>query len=137
MEQKSSGNKAHLMNRYPQIGFYLAHCDFSRYELFSDESKFNAKRDDTYLYSLGEIDKECSAWQQSLNLNNIDTLYVYGLALGYYANELKSWLNSSVKKQLIFFRRRLSGNRCFFKNRFSRRAFKKSSDSFAFCKKLG
>ncbi len=45
---------------------------------------------------------EAKTWFDSLNLDKIEVLYVYGLGLGYAYDAAAAWLKKSRKRQLIF-----------------------------------
>jgi hypothetical protein len=89
--------------RYADIAFMLSCQPFEAFTLFRDhEEQWNARRGDFLLHS-AHIEKEVRLWKQRLDLETIDTLYVYGLGLGYYFQALKEWLDAEKERLVIFF----------------------------------
>lgn len=50
------------------------------------------------IYSL----EEAQVWQKTIDLGEIEVLYVYGVALGYQYEVLKEWLQENPQNQLVF-----------------------------------
>lgn len=55
-----------------------------------------------YLHSKENIAIEARQWFSMHDLTDVDWLIVYGIGLGFYYKELKSWLKSSLNHHLIF-----------------------------------
>lgn len=53
-------------------------------------------------YSSYSAKKEMETWAESLPLDRIDVLYVYGIGLGYAFHVLESWLTQSASHYLVF-----------------------------------
>lgn len=93
-------HQALLMQRFPEIGFFLSFAPFEPLEFFlSEDHLLNAGR--TPLYS-SSIQKEVDTWFSQLKLEGLEILYVYGLGLGYYFLPLKKWLKEQKGRKLIF-----------------------------------
>lgn len=53
------------------------------------------------LYSDDPV-KEATEWFASLDLRHINTIYIYGIGLGYYYEAAKSWLSEDRNRYLVF-----------------------------------
>ncbi len=80
-----------LQARFPAIAFELAYGSYEKTYHFSDT-----------------IEKEIQEWKNSLVLEAIDVLYVYGTGFGYSYKELKSWLHERKERKLVFFEDNIS-----------------------------
>lgn len=55
-----------------------------------------------YLHSESSAFREAQLWFLSLDLKNIETVYVYGIGLGYYYDVVQSWLKENPRRHVIF-----------------------------------
>lgn len=76
-------NAALLYEKYPEIAF--------QYSCTSFEKKYSE-----------EVEDDSLVWRQSLPLDHIDTLYIYGLASVAYYRVMKDWLREKKERALIF-----------------------------------
>lgn len=76
-------NASLLYEKYPEIAFQYSCVSF----------------EDT---SSEKIEDDSFSFIQSLSLDQIDTLYVYGLSCGIYYRALKEWLREKKERALIF-----------------------------------
>lgn len=60
------------------------------------------KEKNQFLHSPEGPEKEAVRWASTLKLKEINTLFVYGLGLGYYYEPLKEWLMESLDNYLVF-----------------------------------
>lgn len=51
--------------------------------------------------------EEAAEWFKSLDLKGIDTLFVYGIGLGYYYEAALDWLKEKKERRIVFFERDL------------------------------
>lgn len=77
----------------------LSFC-LTKNEELNLEIEYQGKKD--YLHSQENALKEACEWFSSLNLNNIQVLYIYGVGLGYYYDAAESWLRKSPEHYLTF-----------------------------------
>lgn len=84
METVSSGNKVHLLERYPELLFLLSYSPFVP---FSSYPSYDPK--------------EVEQWIKKIHLEGVDILYIYGLSGDHYV-ALKSWLREKKDRRLIF-----------------------------------
>lgn len=97
-----------LAKRFPDISFLLTVHPEPSLELTQDgRGYFNVKGIKGPIYS-EDVAEEVQAWKESLFLEGIDILYVYGIGLGYYYESLKSWLSERPERVLVFFEDDLS-----------------------------
>jgi len=89
-----------LIDRYPDIGFYLATSPFEPFELFLQGREWNARRGAFYLHA--HASQEVDHFLSVLSLEETDVLYVYGLGLGYHYEALKKWLHAKKERSLVF-----------------------------------
>jgi hypothetical protein len=90
-----------MMERSPEIGFFLNHYPF---DSLSEELIL-------HLDDPSQMEK----WDTSLDLEGIDTLYVFGLGLGYAYDLLKEWLDAKRGRCLIFLEENLGNIEAFLK----------------------
>lgn len=91
-----------LMERFPKIALF-AHTFQSDYQFFyTDRKELNAKKDKQCIHHEGSIESEINQWRQTLDLEDKEAIYIYGIGLGYPYLALYSWLKESEKKDLIF-----------------------------------
>jgi len=57
---------------------------------------------ETYYHSNYNAAREAGNWFNSLDLKEVDALYVYGVGAGHYYDAVKPWLDESVKRYLVF-----------------------------------
>jgi len=92
-----------LQTRFPEIAFTLSFGDLEPLELFREDSGYlNGRTSKGFLYgkdTAGEI----RSWKESLFLEGIDVLYVYGIGLGYHYLAMKEWLEEKKERMLVFF----------------------------------
>ncbi|MCB1112138.1 MAG: motility associated factor glycosyltransferase family protein [Chlamydiales bacterium] len=55
-----------------------------------------------YLHSQANPHQEAEQWAKTIELNSIDTLFVFGVGLGYYYNELRGWLKENANRAVVF-----------------------------------
>jgi hypothetical protein len=96
-----------LYERFPEIGFFLSFTPFHPFELFENaQGEWNARKERAgtlhYLHAEEGIAREVAAWFKKLQLDEVETLYIYGLGLGYYYEPLKEWLKAKRERALIF-----------------------------------
>lgn len=78
---------------------YLTHLTMT----FEDINGYsNLKKENYYFHDKSNPLLEAKEWHENLNLEKIDVLYVYGVGLGYYYEEIKSWLNENSQRNLVF-----------------------------------
>lgn len=99
MESISSG-KAALEARFPQLTFLLQLLHESPWT--SCEEGKNGRRGEALLYRKNALDEELAAAFLGLKLDEIEVLYLYGMALGHYALPLLEWLKEDPKRDLVF-----------------------------------
>ncbi|MFT4553577.1 MAG: hypothetical protein ACI9S8_002218 [Chlamydiales bacterium] len=75
-------------------------CETKRGETNASYS-FQGKTE--YLHSNYSAEKETKKWLSSIDLSDINVLVIYGIGLGYSFKELKSWLNNSSVRHLVYF----------------------------------
>lgn len=68
----------------------------------SDDGKVNLQSEKGFLYCPEDIQHEVDQWYASLDLQDVDVLYIYGIGLGYYYFPLESWLAEDEKRYLVF-----------------------------------
>lgn len=57
---------------------------------------------DFFFHSPTGAVKEAKSWFKSLQLKNINLIYIYGTGLGYYYDALKDWLHQDLSRYVIF-----------------------------------
>jgi hypothetical protein len=106
-----------LQSRFPSIAFELSYGSYEKISCFYDAKGWvNAKGPRGFLYS-EDIESELLAWKNSLALENIDVLYVYGVGLGYSYEQVKSWLHTKKERKLLFFEEEASVLEALFKQK--------------------
>ncbi|MBI2742606.1 MAG: motility associated factor glycosyltransferase family protein [Chlamydiales bacterium] len=108
-----------LLEKYPDIYFFLSYTDYSAYEMTSSaDGKVNAVRKkgktEEFLHSISDIDEEVKLWAASLDLDDIEILYVYGVGLGYCYAEIKNWLHKLPQRRVVFLEDDLGAIAAFF-----------------------
>ncbi len=93
METVSVGNKAHLLESYPELLFLLNYTSFI-------PSSLSLHCED--------ISEEIKRFVDKLTLDGVDILYVYGIGLGYHYEALQGWLQEKRERRLIFLEDELS-----------------------------
>ncbi len=96
-----------LLERYPDLYFFLSYTPHQPYTFFLNESgEKNARRrkeeKEEVLHTHGNIAEETRKWTSSLALEKIEILYCYGIGLGYHYPLLKEWLKEESGKRLVF-----------------------------------
>lgn len=78
--------------------------NITRWGLFfpNEAVALNNIRQSTLKYNEEALLAEATAWFKSLDLNQIDILYVYGIGLGQYYIAAQEWLKGSESRRLIF-----------------------------------
>jgi hypothetical protein len=91
-----------LQTRFPSIAFALS-CDFypSANCFISSKGFLNARTEKGTLHS-EDLEKELSDWKESLSLEGIDLLYIYGVGCGHYYQALLPWLKKQKERRLLF-----------------------------------
>jgi hypothetical protein len=90
METASVGSNVHLLERYPELLFLLSYTPF------------------TPTSHSDPIPEEIDRFQEKLQLDGVDILYIYGMGLGYHYAALKNWLKEKRERRLIFIEDELS-----------------------------
>ena len=78
------------------------HLEFCKTEEGEDNIKMKIDGREAYLHSNFGAIKEAESWFQSLSLENVNVLYVYGIGLGYYYHAVKKWLQEDRNRFLVF-----------------------------------
>lgn len=66
-----------------------------------DNLKYIEDGQDKYIHSPQGAVQEAQTWFQSLNLNGINGVVVYGVGLGYYYDAIKNWLHEDKKRFVV------------------------------------
>jgi antitoxin component YwqK of YwqJK toxin-antitoxin module len=66
-----------------------------------------------FLHSPIDPVKEAKLAFESLSLKHADTLYIYGVGLGYFYDAAKEWLHEKPQRSLVFLETRPEAIRCF------------------------
>ncbi len=90
MDLASVGNKAGLLERYPELLFLLKFTSFTPVPL-QDPSE-----------------EEIPRFFKKISLQQVDILYIYGLSHGQHYLALKDWLREKRERRLIFLEEELS-----------------------------
>ena len=92
-----------LQCRFPSIAFELCYGSYKKIAYFYDEKgEVNGRGLRGPIYS-ETIEKEMAEWKNSLPLEGIDILYVYGMGLGHFYQELQLWLHEKKERKILFF----------------------------------
>lgn len=62
----------------------------------------NKNGKDVFLHSNVDANHEAYKWFNSLEMENIDVLYVYGIGAGHYYNAIEDWLKKNPERYLVF-----------------------------------
>ena len=100
-------NLARLGKINAKLAFQLRLLDSDNVQFCeTKQGELNLKRvyqGQTYYYHSQEgARKDAEQWFESLDLNEISILYVYGIGLGYYAEAAQNWLKEDSKRALVF-----------------------------------
>ncbi|MBM3197744.1 MAG: DUF115 domain-containing protein [Chlamydiae bacterium] len=91
-----------LSQRFPDIAFLLTVDQPPTLSLFKEsKGHYNAYGNKGALYEQ-DLAKECALWKKNLALEGVVILYVYGIGLGYYYQELLIWLHEKRERVLVF-----------------------------------
>lgn len=88
-----------LNSRYPELSLHIYFQNTSSYPVVEENGLLNLKILNTTFYQGKE---EIKKWKESLPLNNLDVIYIYGLGLGHCYHALKLWLKQNPTKNIIF-----------------------------------
>lgn len=87
----------------PKHAITLQFLDTSGYTFVrTDQNEWNLFHDGIFYHDQKGALDEAAARFESLNLENLPLLYVYGVGLGYFYQAAKAWLRKSKKHQLVF-----------------------------------
>src|SRR5580658_1253360 len=86
---------------------HVADCDVAQYRFSRSRSGLMnlsapIEGQEVFLHSPDDPLKEAEEWFRQQILKDVDTLYVYGIGLGYYYEAAKAWLHGSKKRSLVF-----------------------------------
>jgi hypothetical protein len=91
-----------LLERFPEISFFLNIEERPQITLFQDEKGyFNGVSQKGSIYG-EDVEKEIQNWKESLFLEGIEVLYIYGAGLGYHYEALLDWLDEEKGRILLF-----------------------------------
>lgn len=83
-----------LQERFPEISFLLSVSEVNSIRIREDFRRS--------LYSQ-DVELEIEEWRNSLALDGVEVLYVYGVGLGYHYLSLKKWLKEKRERTVVFF----------------------------------
>lgn len=83
-----------LQERFPEISFLLSISE-PNLRTFREDLKKSLYNQD--------LELELQEWKNSLILDGVEVLYVYGVGLGYHYLSLKKWLAEKKERMLVFF----------------------------------
>ncbi|MFI0435454.1 MAG: motility associated factor glycosyltransferase family protein [Parachlamydiaceae bacterium] len=91
----------------PSLSYQLKLCDPKDLEFCRTiNHELNLKRYDhdqeTFYHSPISAIKEAQEWFSSLNLKNMNAIFIYGVGLGYYYEAAKNWLKEKSCRRLVF-----------------------------------
>lgn len=90
---------------YPTEAEKLCDLEVKNVEFIdSNSGDLNLKRKDngqTY-HSIEDPQEEAQKWYSCLDLYHINTLFVFGVGLGYYYQAAKAWLRNDPERHLVF-----------------------------------
>lgn len=98
----------------PQEAKLLPLVELFHVEKVNNNLKVKYQQNSFLVHSQEDVYLEGEKWFESLNLRNIEILYVYGIGLGYYYPAIKQWLKESEKHFVIFLEDDLEVLRLFF-----------------------
>lgn len=90
-----------LMLPYVDTGAWQL-CRTTKDEVNLQKSGSTDSTESTALHSHSGAAQEATTWFNSLTLDGIGILYVYGIGLGYYYEAARDWLAQDSSRQLIF-----------------------------------
>jgi len=99
--------KKSIHERFPAVALSLSLLPIKHpYEIFRDKrGHFNAKRKKRgkvqYLYG-EDSQEEIENWFKTLQLEKVEIVYIYGLALGFYFEPLKAWIEKEPRHRIVF-----------------------------------
>ncbi|WP_068467184.1 motility associated factor glycosyltransferase family protein [Candidatus Protochlamydia phocaeensis] len=107
LQSQLTKNLAFLQKIDSKLAFQLQTTDPSDVQFCRTEAgELNLKREyegQTYFYhSPLSAKQEARDWFESLNLQQAEILYIYGIGLGYYYAAAKEWLKEQKNRMLIF-----------------------------------
>lgn len=96
LEKKNPITATLLINRGDKSGrVHFCYTDLEEINLACDKGG-------NYFHDIAGAANEATLWRQSLNIQDVNVLYVYGIGLGYYYYALKQWLDESCNHKLVF-----------------------------------
>ncbi|MCB1112136.1 MAG: motility associated factor glycosyltransferase family protein [Chlamydiales bacterium] len=105
-EQQLQVNSDEWARNYPKEALFLPyHDDEKLFFCRTEKSELNLqdmRRGNFFYHAPTGALHEAEQWFRSLNLNNVDVLFVFGVGLGYYYQAAKEWLHSDEKRSLVF-----------------------------------
>src|SRR5436305_190801 len=99
-EKIVSQNKQLLRNIDRDLADILENTTSKKWEMTPDGNNL-IDFESNYLHSKEDPLAEAIRWASTINLSAINTIFVYGLGLGYYYEPLKAWLKGN-DNYLIF-----------------------------------
>ncbi len=93
-----------LSSRYPEIYCLLAFGAIDRPFVVceTEDGYLNGMRDGRFLHAQEGIQKELDRFQKKIDLQGVQTCYLYGIGLGWYCEGLQKWLHNDVRNRLVF-----------------------------------
>ncbi|MBI3211935.1 MAG: DUF115 domain-containing protein, partial [Simkania negevensis] len=89
-----------LEERYPQLSFLLRFFPIKSFHW--TEEKRNAVKGDFFLHRPNALQEELKEVFSSFSCCSFETIYIYGIGLGYYYFPLKEWLSKNQERDLVF-----------------------------------
>lgn len=93
-----------LSKKHPELAQKVLEAPPSLWN-FSKTGKngeLNLEKDGLFIHSNQSIEIETRQWSSMFDLSEVDWLLVYGIGLGYYYQEIQTWLKANLRHHLIF-----------------------------------
>jgi len=88
---------------HPKEAIWLQYLECEDLEVSpSSDGQWNLKKKQKAFFYSPTPTEEARKWAASLELQDIELLYVYGVGLGTYALPLQGWLESSPQRHIVF-----------------------------------
>jgi hypothetical protein len=101
---QSNFNRLQALNAH--LASHLLHADKSHLTLCETKGDLNllSKKKDRsfFLHSPEGARQESRQWRASLDLSHTAILYIYGIGLGYYFEEILPWLEAKQERRVVF-----------------------------------
>lgn len=106
-EEKYHSNLEIWAHSHPKEAIWLQYFDCKSLEICETEAELlNLRKKieggDEYFYEEKNPLDEALNWKATLDLENIEVLYIYGVGLGYYLDSLKDWLKADSDHHIVF-----------------------------------